>query len=953
MAFTYDNTADNTIRSFTLKEWKYLTSVFNIRSGFEGFLPAETDKVIDTDIVYKGNLEFYFPDAGDLSVFKNKDISEYTEYDYGCIDEDLSKVYVPKFFYKNFRRYLNIDGYIGRHFDDIQPDNYNAFANPDCRIQKFYINTEPREEQLPLFEKIDKHLTVSPIIQGIIQAAPGYGKEEPYSEPVLTPTGWTTMGELKVGDYVVDANGFPTKVLEIHEQGFKDVYKISFNDDTEVRCGLNHLWRLYRYGASKDKKWKVTELKDFKDNYLGKPYQDKRYENSNQKARKFAVQLCKPISFEEKTLIIPPYSLGLLLGDGSFRLSGNQISYADKDGTTIHKLINELNEFGINDITYRQTDSDWRILSKTLKQKIIELGLDNKLSIDKHIPKDYLYSSIEHRRLLLAGLLETDSWTDKKGRQHLVTSSKQLKNDMLELCRGLGYHTSFIIRKIPKYSYKGEIKASENEAYDILINETKDKKFIDEIKKLDYQENSRCIVVDNPDHLYITTDYTVTHNTYSSLKISSNVKLRTIIVVPNDVLLNQWKDAIIKFSNFKEEDIGILQGSDPQFLLTECQKEVNLIIINSLYSQIKRLGREFVYSLYKNVGIVFYDETHVSGGAEAFSKTSSVFRTNNIIGLTATPYRKGLNEFLLLNSIGDIFFKSEHQNLIPTVFIQNCHIETDQRKIDSLNFFRNDYIRFLVTYNSMLFENDAYFNYLSDWIAFRVSEGHKVAILFSTNKMIFKMHNVLKFRHKIDSGIIIGETEKSNKIEKPKFSQAMIDQINEVYLSVYPRKKVAPSIKEGKVISEKDYKLIEEINNYRKANNLSLVLIKEPEKQLTELEVAKTKPVTVSNFQSMSAGYDDDMLSCLIFGSVLIGKVGVIQSIGRATRANPDKIQFIPIHCMWSQFMLQYFPDMHWTLMRNIKVQYPTAKFHLENFPEEVKPQANILPGQLPPQPNR
>ena len=148
-------------------------------------------------------------------------------------------------------------------------------------------------------------------------------------------------------------------------------------------------------------------------------------------------------------------------------------------------------------------------------------------------------------------------------------------------------------------------------------------------------------------------------------------------------------------------------------------------------------------------------------------------------------------------------------------------------------------------------------------------------------------------------------------------------------------------------------KIIEEINNYRKANNLSLVLIKEPEKQLTELEVAKTKLVTVSNFQSMSAGYDDDQISCLIFGSVLIGKVGVIQSIGRATRANPNKSQFIPIHCMWSQFMLQYFPDMHWTLMRNIKVQYPTAKFHLENFPEEVKPQANILPGQLPPQPNR
>jgi hypothetical protein len=337
--------------------------------------------------------------------------------------------------------------------------------------------------------------------------------------------------------------------------------------------------------------------------------------------------------------------------------------------------------------------------------------------------------------------------------------------------------------------------------------------------------------------------------------------------------------------------------------------------------------------MYKNVGIVFYDEAHVSGAAESFSKTSCIFMTNNIIGLTATPYRKGLNEFLLNNCMGTMLYVSDHQNLIPEVFVHNCHIVTDQKTIDKLNFFRNDYIRFLTMYNSMLYNNDAYFDYLASWIAYRVSQGHKVAILFATNKMIFKMASLLKIKHKIDPGIIIGETEKETKKEKDKLTETLINQILEVYEQVFPKKKKLPEFTPGANIKAGDLKIIEEINAWKLVNNQPLIVIIEPTKKMNELEIAKTKPVTVSNFQSLSAGYDDDTLSSIIFGSPLIGKVGVIQTIGRATRKNPNKIQDIPVHFMWSQFMLQYFPEMHWTLIRNIKIQYPTAKFHLENFP--------------------
>src|SRR5574343_660162 len=53
-------------------------------------------------------------------------------------------------------------------------------------------------------------------------------KEQPYSARVLTPSGWTTMGALQVGDLVVGSDGRPARVLGLFEQGTSDVYRVEF-----------------------------------------------------------------------------------------------------------------------------------------------------------------------------------------------------------------------------------------------------------------------------------------------------------------------------------------------------------------------------------------------------------------------------------------------------------------------------------------------------------------------------------------------------------------------------------------------------------------------------------------------------------------------------------------------------------------------------------------------------
>ena len=417
-----------------------------------------------------------------------------------------------------------------------------------------------------------------------------------------------------------------------------------------------------------------------------------------------------------------------------------------------------------------------------------------------------------------------------------------------------------------------------------------------------------------------------------SIKIMDLFKIRSLIVVPNELLMVQWIDAIIQFSNLKKEDIGIMQGSNLEELKKQ-KKEINIVIINSLYSQIQRLNRNDVYDLYSDIGIVFYDECHVAGAAESFSKTTSIFTTNNIIGLSATPHRKGLNDFLLNVSIGPVIFISDHQNLVPTIHIHNIPLVFDKKVMDKLQYFRNDYIKFLTVYNAAVVENDTYMNYLADWVNFRRYEGHKTITIFATTKACHKLAKIVKERFNIDAGIIIGEVGKKQKVEKGTLCEKSISLINKYYMDVYPKKKKIPELIVGQNYNKKVLEIIEDINLYFLKENIDeKININENIVSKSDIDLAKEKDVIFGTTQMLKAGFDDTMRGYLFVGDPIVGKVAVIQSVGRITRINPNKLQDVGAHFMWSTVFSHFFPDMHWTLIRNLKVGYPTAKFNLEGF---------------------
>lgn len=73
-------------------------------------------------------------------------------------------------------------------------------------------------------------------------SAMGVGKEQPLNAKVLTPNGWTRMGDLHVGDIVSTPFDGEAKVTAIFPQGRKPVYKLTTSDGRVCECGLEHLW---------------------------------------------------------------------------------------------------------------------------------------------------------------------------------------------------------------------------------------------------------------------------------------------------------------------------------------------------------------------------------------------------------------------------------------------------------------------------------------------------------------------------------------------------------------------------------------------------------------------------------------------------------------------------------------------------------------------------------------
>ena len=390
-------------------------------------------------------------------------------------------------------------------------------------------------------------------------AGSGVGKAVPNYIRIPTPKGWTTVGEIKVGDYLFDRYGKPTKVLAIYPQKEKkQVYKVYFKSGRIAECCNEHLWSYYNSKSRYPNKLFTSTLQELINNPLG--LQDSKG------AYRFSVPVCEPVQYDEKEYSIDPYVMGLILGDGSFRYQNNQKAFyfssndeelveqiKNRMGYTLYKKNSiknynwtfEANFFGHKNVWVEDILRDypklWQVKSET-----------------KFIPDDFMFGSVNQRFDLLAGLLDTDGSIDSKGRISYSTVSPQLRDNVIELCESLGMTCSYSIdKRESKYntgeSYSISIKMKKEDkvkcfklkrklkiAIDYVNNkkrtERRDRDPIVKIEPTNNYVDMTCFYVDNEEHLFLMNNYICTHNTRSMVGDACNLAYP----IRYDSVTQQW-----------------------------------------------------------------------------------------------------------------------------------------------------------------------------------------------------------------------------------------------------------------------------------------------------------------------------------------------------------------------------------------------------------------------------
>lgn len=420
----------------------------------------------------------------------------------------------------------------------------------------------------------------------------GGGKALCIHTPIATTYGWSTMGELAVGDAVFGADGRPCRVIAKSDVFSEDTYRIGFSDGSEIVAGARHEWvtstwferdrelrqteqwrakrRAARPSRTKGNKSPafvaaITASNSARANIRVAPllgvrttreiYETLRTEDGR---TNHSIVAGSPLILPDAPLLIDPYVLGAWLGDGSSTqgvVSGIDEEIFEQIGQ--HYLV-------------RPHNNPYTRGVLGLVGQLRQLGVYG----NKHIPPAYLRSSSSQRLALLQGLMDTDGHCNDRGQCEIQLVRKALIDDAMELVCSLGIKAQMRegVAKLygrtigPKWGIKF---ITEQPAFRLprkLIRQkragfrgTHDVRYIIAVENVD-PVPLQCIQVDNPDQMYLCGRAMIpTHNSNLLIGWGVNESQTGIIfrrqLSQTDGLERDGKQMIGNSANFNGTDL--------------------------------------------------------------------------------------------------------------------------------------------------------------------------------------------------------------------------------------------------------------------------------------------------------------------------------------------------------------------------------------------------------------
>ena len=152
----------------------------------------------------------------------------------------------------------------------------------------------------------------------------------------------------------------------------------------------------------------------------------------------------------------------------------------------------------------------------------------------------------------------------------------------------------------------------------------------------------------NDNGRFILLDRTITHNTVMGLKIAEELKVKTLILVHKEFLMNQWAERITEY--LPEARVGYIQGKTCDIN----RKDIVLAMIQSLSDP--RKDKDYPANLFESFGLVIADECHHLA-ARQFCRSLAKYPFKYTLGLSATPDRGDGLQRVFKHYLGDIVYK--------------------------------------------------------------------------------------------------------------------------------------------------------------------------------------------------------------------------------------------------------------------------------------------------------
>lgn len=519
---------------------------------------------------------------------------------------------------------------------------------------KVTMKVPPRsDEQTHIIANSTKLLKVG--VSHILQGAVGFGKSAPAGTKVIMYDGSIKEVQNVInGDILMGPDSQP-RVVSCTHKSISPIYKITPVKGESFECNDVHILSLKRTfkNTIQGKKVGGYLVNISVNDYLKKSTTFKK-----------AFKLWRPDGIDFPAVdVFDPYIIGLYLADGT-KNNVSGLTCGENKKPSLDYVASVLD---INDRGFFRGAWHYSLLNFVATRKTLINALN-----ERHIPQEYLVNSRENRLQLLAGILDGDGHLVKNTVFELVCKDTSFKEQVLFLCRSLGFaaYATETTKGIKSTGFVGtywRICISGNT--DLIPTKIPEKQATPRQQKkshlvtgftVEYQREDWVYGFElDKDHLYLLKDFTVTHNTFCAINLIANIGKTTLILVTKEDLMVQWKQNLLKYTDMTEDEIGIVQQN-------KCEYGKGIKVAIAMIHSVSAC--EYPSDFYNHWGLVVSDEVHRVGCnyfIEAIFKLNSYIR----LGLTATPVRADGRSYVFHSHLGDILSKAKNHIAPPKVLV--------------------------------------------------------------------------------------------------------------------------------------------------------------------------------------------------------------------------------------------------------------------------------------------